>query len=80
MQFLEDTGMDLIRAGSRVGFLPEETYFFRDGRKKVEETISSGFLPSKSGRKWKKPENNGRKVSNVDVMQTKDITYMNKLI
>ena len=63
---------------TRVGFLPKETYFFRDGQKKVEESVSSGFLPSKSGRKWKKPENNGRNVSNVDVMWTKHITYINK--
>ena len=39
---------------TRVGFLPEETYFFRDTRKKVEETYFFQFCPDKTGRNWKK--------------------------
>ena len=38
----------------RVGFLPEETYFFRTKWKKVEESISSAISSISSGRKWKK--------------------------
>ena len=37
----------------RVWFLPEETYFFRDALKKLEERCFFHFLP---GGKWKKPE------------------------
>ena len=40
----------------RVGFLPEETYFFRDTRKKVEETYFFQFCPDKTGRNWIKLE------------------------
>ena len=39
---------------SRVGFLPEETYFFRDTRKKVEETYFFQFCSDKTGRNWTK--------------------------
>ena len=41
-------------APDRVGFLPEETYFFRDTRKKVEETYFFRFYPDKTGRNWTK--------------------------
>ena len=37
-----------------VGFLPEETYFFQDTRKKVDETYFFQFCPEKTGRNWKK--------------------------
>ena len=40
----------------RVGFLPEETHFFRDTRKKVEETYFFQFCPGKTGRNWTKLE------------------------
>ena len=39
---------------NRVGFLLEETYFFRDTRKKVEETYFFQFCPDKTGRNWTK--------------------------
>ena len=41
---------------TRVGFLPEETYFFQDTRKKVEETYFFRFCPDKTGRNWTKLE------------------------
>ena len=40
----------------RIGFLPEETFFFRDTRKKVEENYFFQFCPDKTGRNWTKPE------------------------
>ena len=40
----------------RVGFLPEETYFFQDTWKKLEKTGRKWFFPLYSGRKWKKLE------------------------
>ena len=40
----------------RVGFLPEETYFFQDTRIKVEETYFFLFCPDKTGRNWTKLE------------------------
>ena len=42
----------------RVGFLPEETYFFQDIRKKVEETCFFKFCADKTGRNWTKLEKN----------------------
>ena len=46
-----------VTARSRVGFLPEETYFFQDTRKKWKKPISSGFVRTKleeTGQNWKK--------------------------
>ena len=48
----------------RVGFLPEETYFFRDTRKKVEETYFFQFCPDKTGRNWTKLEKTVKDVVN----------------
>ena len=42
---------------SRVGFLPEEMYFFQDARKKLENSYFFQFLPEETGwngRNWKK--------------------------
>ena len=42
---------------NRVGFLPEETYFFQDTWKKLEKTGSKWFfhfIPEESGRNWNK--------------------------
>ena len=49
----------------RVGFLPEETYFFRDTRKKVEETYFFQFCPDKTGRNWTKLEKTVKDVRNA---------------
>ena len=49
----------------RVGFLPEETYFFRDTRKKVEETYFFQFCPDKTGRNWTKLEKTMKMVRNA---------------
>ena len=49
----------------RVGFLPEETYFFQDTRKKVEETYFFQFCPDKTGRNWTKLEKTEKDVRNV---------------
>ena len=49
---------------NRVGFLPEETYFFRDTRKKVEETYFFQFCPDKTGRNWTKLEKTMKEVRN----------------
>ena len=49
----------------RVGFLPEETYFFRDTRKKVEETYFFQFCPDKTGRNWTKVEKTVKDVRNA---------------
>ena len=49
----------------RVGFLPEETYFFQDTRKKVEETYFFRFCPDKTGRNWTKLEKTVKDVRNV---------------
>ena len=50
---------------ARVGFLPEETYFFQDTRKKVEETYFFQFCPDKTGRNWTKLEKTVKDVRNV---------------
>ena len=50
---------------TRVGFLPEETYFFRDARKKVEETYFFQFCPDKTGRNWTKLEKTMKEVRNA---------------
>ena len=42
---------------TRVGFLPEEMYFFQDARKKLENSYFFQFLPEETGwngRNWKK--------------------------
>ena len=49
----------------RVGFFPEETYFFRDTRKKVEETYFFQFCPDKTGRSWTKLEKTVKDVRNA---------------
>ena len=40
---------------ARVGFLPEETSFFRDGGRNPEETWKKLEETVRNGRKWKKP-------------------------
>ena len=35
---------------TRVGFLPEEMYFFQDARKKLENSYFFQFLPEETGR------------------------------
>ena len=50
---------------TRVGFLPEETYFFQDTRKKVEETYFFQFCPEKTGRNWTKLEKTMKEVRNA---------------
>ena len=49
----------------RVGFFPEETYFFQDTRKKVEETYFFQFCPDKTGRNWTKLEKTVKDVRNA---------------
>ena len=39
---------------TRVGFLPEEMYFFQDAWKKLENSYFFQFLPEETGRNWKK--------------------------
>ena len=58
-------GMDFCINIVRVGFLPEETYFFRDTRKKVEETYFFQFCPDKTGRNWTKLEKTVKDVRNA---------------
>ena len=55
----------LISFWYRVGFLPEETYFFQDTRKKVEETYFFQFCPDQTGRNWTKLEKTVKDVRNV---------------
>ena len=46
-----------VSVPNRVGFLPEEIYFFQDAGKKVEKSYFLQFIPDKTGRngkKWKK--------------------------
>ena len=50
---------------ARVGFLPEETYFFQDTRKKVEETYFFRFCPDKTGRNRTKLEKTVKDVRNA---------------
>ena len=61
---LDDKGQ-IAPDASRVGFLPEETYFFRDTRKKVEETYFFQFCPDKTGRNWTKVEKTVKDVRNA---------------
>ena len=55
----------------RVGFLPEEMYFFQDTRKKLENSYFFQFLPEETGwngRNWKKLKSKNAKyllVSNI---------------
>ena len=46
--------------GNRVGFLPEETYFFQDAWKKLEKTGRKWFIPEESGRNWNKVKDKTR--------------------
>ena len=43
----------MLLDSSRVGFLPEEMYFFQDARKKLENSYFFQFLPEETGRNRK---------------------------
>jgi len=54
--------MSCCANSARVGFLPEEIYFFRDSGRNMEETISSSFFRNK----WKKVEVTRYTVANLE--------------
>ena len=64
----------------RVGFLPEETYFFRDTRKKVEETYFFQYCPDKTGRNWTKLEKTMKEVRNAGKNIITILNYLEKII
>ena len=70
----------IILHTARVGFLPEETYFFRDTRKKMEETYFFQFCPDKTGRNWTKLDKTVKDVRNAGKKIIIILNFLQKII